>query len=61
MLLEEKVSLEDVLKFIKRVPPFQFLDDETLSAIADSLSVESYQKGTYIMKQGEPASEYLYI
>lgn len=53
--------IEDVIEFIKKVPPFQFLDDATLKDITSGASMEFYPKGTTILYQGGPASEYLHV
>ena len=53
--------LDDVVAFLKKVPPFQFLDDENLHAVARNLSMEFYPKGTLIMKQDDPPSDSLRI
>ncbi|MDQ7787742.1 MAG: DUF294 nucleotidyltransferase-like domain-containing protein [Thermodesulfovibrionales bacterium] len=52
--------IEDVIDFLRKVPPFQFLDDSTLKDITGSISMEFYPKGTFIQTQGGPA-DYLYI
>jgi CBS domain-containing protein len=52
--------IEDVIDFLRKVPPFQFLDDSTLKDITGSISMEFYPKGTFIQTQGGSA-DYLYI
>jgi CBS domain-containing protein len=52
--------IEDVIDFLRKVPPFQFLDDSTLKDITGSISMEFYPKGTFIQTQGGLA-DYLYI
>lgn len=52
---------EDTIDFLKKVPPFQFLGDDDLRAVATSLSMEFYPKGTVILKQDGPPSEALRI
>lgn len=52
---------EDVIVFLKNVPPFQFLDEETLQSIVGGLSLEYYPKGATILHQDGPPSEYLHI
>jgi CBS domain-containing protein len=52
---------EEIIEFLSKVPPFQFLDSTTLKSIAQNVSMDYYPKGTVIMKQNEPASEYLRI
>ncbi len=48
---------EDVISFLKKNPPFQFLDEASLKSVAASLSMEFYPKDTVILKQnGQPSS-----
>jgi len=53
--------LEEVINFLKKDPPFQFLDDATLKSVAGSLSMEFYPKDTVILKQDGPPSDSLRI
>lgn len=53
--------IEDVIDFMRKVPPFQFLEDSALRDITAEISMEFYPKGTTIQYQGGPAPEYLYI
>ncbi len=53
--------VEEVIEFLRKIPPFQFLDDETLKSIISSVNMEFYPKGTVIQYQGGPAPEYLYV
>jgi CBS domain-containing protein len=53
--------IEDVIDFMRKVPPFQFLEDSALRDITAKISMEFYPKGTMIQYQGGPAPEYLYI
>jgi CBS domain-containing protein len=53
--------IEDVVEFLKHVPPFQFLDEPALSHLAVGMSMEFFPKGTTILRQGGPASRYLYV
>jgi len=53
--------IEDVIDFMRKVPPFQFLEDSALRDITAKISMEFYPKGTTIQYQGGPAPEYLYI
>lgn len=52
---------EDVAEFLRDVSPFQDLDDDTLRNIAQGVSMEFYPKGSMILHQDGPASEYLRI
>jgi CBS domain-containing protein len=53
--------IEDVMEFLRKIPPFQFLDDITLKDILSGVSMEFYPKGTTIQYQGGPVSEYLHV
>ena len=49
--------LEEVILFLKRFPPFQFLEDSLLKTITNNLSLEFYPKNTVILKQFGPPSD----
>jgi CBS domain-containing protein len=53
--------LEDVVAFLKKVPPFQFLEEADLLAVARNLSMEFYPKGMVILEQDGPPSDSLRI
>jgi CBS domain-containing protein len=53
--------LDDSISFLKKAPPFQFLDDATLKSVAGSLSMEFYPKDTVILKQDGLPSDSLRI
>ncbi|HWR58159.1 MAG TPA: DUF294 nucleotidyltransferase-like domain-containing protein, partial [Thermodesulfovibrionales bacterium] len=53
--------LEDIISFLKKEPPFQFLDEATLKSVAGSLTVEFYPKDTFILRQDGPPSDSLRI
>ena len=55
------MKLEDIIQFFKVTPPFQYLDDMTLKNIAGSTTEERYPKGTMILRQDGPPSEYLRV
>ncbi|MGE5239045.1 MAG: DUF294 nucleotidyltransferase-like domain-containing protein [Chloroflexota bacterium] len=61
MLIEAGAAIDEVVRFLKRVPPFQFLDDSTLESVADGLTATSYPKGTTILRQDGTASHRLQI
>lgn len=48
--------LEDVIDFLKKVPPFQFLEETALKTVAGSLSMEFYPRDKVILKQDGPPS-----
>lgn len=49
--------LEEVTLFLKKFPPFQFLDDSLLKTVAGNLSLEFFPKDTVILKQFGPPSD----
>ena len=53
--------IEEVIEFLRKVPPFQFLDDATLKEITSGVTMEFYPKGTSLQYQGGPAPEYLHV
>ncbi len=53
--------IDDVMNFLKKEPPFQFLDDLTLKSVAGSLSMEFYPRDTVILRQNGPPSDSLRI
>jgi CBS domain-containing protein len=53
--------LEDVVDFLKKYPPFQFLDETILATMSNTMFTETYPKGTLILKHNGPPSEYLRI
>ncbi len=52
---------EDVVKFLKTAPPFQFLEEGELKGVAAELTMEFYPKDTVILRQDGPASDALRI
>jgi len=55
------IILEDVIAFLKHVPPFQFLDENDLQVVARNLSLEFYPKDMVILKQDGAPSDALRI
>ncbi len=53
--------IEDVVGFLKTVPPFQFLDGDTLAGVVNDLSLEFYPRNTVILTQEGPAADALRI
>ena len=53
--------LEDEVGFLKKFPPFQFLDETTLETVSSTMSTATYPKDTLILKHNGPPSEYLRI
>lgn len=52
---------EEIIDFLAKVPPFQFIDAAALKSIAQAVSMDYYPKGTVILKQNDPASDSLRI
>ncbi len=52
---------EDITNFLKNIPPFQYLGEPDLKAVAENLTIEFYPKGTVILKQDDLASDSLQI
>lgn len=55
------MDVVDIIDFLKHSPPFQSIEDAGLEKAAQSLTVQFYPKGTLIMQQDGPPSNYLYI
>jgi CBS domain-containing protein len=53
--------IEDVLNFLEKIPPFQFLDETSLKEVVKGLSMEFYPRNTVILKQDGPPSDSLRI
>lgn len=52
---------DEIIGFFRKVPPFQFLDEQSLSLVAGSVSMDFYPKGTMILRQDGPPSEHLCV
>jgi len=53
--------VEEAVRFLAQVPPFQFLEGAQLRALAEHLTLVFYPKGTEILRQDGPVSEALPI
>jgi len=53
--------VDEAVRFLAHVPPFQFLDEAGLREVARHLSLEFYPKGAVILTQDGPAGEHLRI
>jgi CBS domain-containing protein len=53
--------IEETIHFLKEIPPFQFLEEDILGRIASSATMEFYPKGSTILHQEGPPSEYLRV
>jgi len=50
-------NFEEAIQFLRKVPPFQFLEEPLLQKVAGCLSLAFYPKDTVILKQHGPASD----
>jgi CBS domain-containing protein len=53
--------LEEVVQFLKKIPPFHFLEPTVLAGVAQDMALDFYPKDTIILKQNGPASSSLRI
>lgn len=53
--------LSEITDFLSKIPPFQFLEESTLKEVSGSISMEFYPKGTVILRQDGPPSEFLRV
>lgn len=53
--------IDDAVRFLAQVPPFQFLEPDLLREVAQGLSMEFYPKGTVILQQDGQVGESLRI
>jgi CBS domain-containing protein len=53
--------IEDIIHFLEKVPPFQFLDETTLKEVSKNVSLEFYPKDSVILKQDGLPSDSLRI
>jgi CBS domain-containing protein len=52
---------EDAFTFLKKTPPFSFLDSVVLTEITKTISTEFHPKGQTILRQNGPAAEHLHV
>jgi len=55
------VVTERVVKFLKDIPPFQFLSSWELSKLSQSMTLEYFPKGAVVLSAGKQSPEALYI
>jgi CBS domain-containing protein len=58
---EPIVAQETILKFLRGLPPFQFLDEAILREVATQTKLHFFPKDTLILRQDDPAAGYLYL
>ena len=54
-------GLHDIAEFLRRHPPLDALDEETLAAVAASAEIEFHADGTAIIESEEATSEFVYV
>ena len=57
----QKAAVEDAVAFLKKVPPFQFLEDRTLRELALAIELEYHPTGSVLLEQDGPPSEHLLV
>lgn len=55
------VIINRVQEFLKRFPPFSFLDERVLAVVAGSVEVRYHAKGEYLFRRGEPAQQFFFV
>ncbi|TDQ17337.1 CBS domain-containing protein [Algoriphagus boseongensis] len=55
------VIVNRVAEFLKRFPPFSFLEKEDLQAVAKSVEIQFLEKGETLFRQGEAARPHFFI
>jgi CBS domain-containing protein len=53
--------IEDIVEFLKSVPPFEFLSNEVVNSVTVKAFMEYFPKGTHILIQDGAPSEFLYV
>ena len=54
-------GMHDIAEFLRRHPPFDTLDEETLAAVAASAEIEFHAAGAPIIESAEATSEFVYV
>ena len=55
------VIVNRVAEFLKRFPPFSFLEKEDLTLIAQQVEIQYLEKGQLLFSQGEPARPHFFV
>jgi CBS domain-containing protein len=53
--------MHDIAEFVRRHPPFDTLDEETLAAVASRAEIEFHAAGTAILESAEATAEFAYV
>ncbi|MBZ5689470.1 MAG: DUF294 nucleotidyltransferase-like domain-containing protein [Acidobacteriia bacterium] len=59
--LSDSVVSDNVVSFLRSIPPFQFLSLPELSKLTSQMTLDFFPKDTVILHAGHPASESLYV
>ncbi|KAJ4813780.1 cyclic nucleotide-gated channel 6 [Rhynchospora pubera] len=59
--LRRDIKRHLTLNLVKRVPLFADMDDRLLDAVCERLKPSLYTEATYVLKEGEPVDEMLFI
>lgn len=55
------VIVNRVKEFLKRFPPFTFLNEASLGLVAKGVEVKYYARGEHLFSQGDPAQDFFFI
>lgn len=55
------VIVNRVKEFLKRFPPFTFLNEASLGVVAKGVEVKYFAKGEYLFSQGDPAQDFFFV
>ena len=55
------VIVNRVKEFLKRFPPFSFLNEDSLELVAKGVEVRYFDKGEVLFEQGESAQNYFFV
>ncbi|MCS4436844.1 DUF294 nucleotidyltransferase-like domain-containing protein [Aquiflexum gelatinilyticum] len=55
------VIVNRVKEFLKRFPPFTFLNDASLGLVAKGVEVKYFAQEEYLFKQGDPAQDFFFV
>ncbi len=59
--LPSSIVIENVVSFLEKIPPFQFLPASEIRKLARSMTLEYFPKDTVILSAGHRASDALYV
>ncbi|WP_114751551.1 DUF294 nucleotidyltransferase-like domain-containing protein [Pleomorphovibrio marinus] len=59
--MAKNVIVNRVKEFLQKYPPFSFLKEETLFAVATGVEVMYFEEGEYLFRKGDPARPHFFI